>query len=249
MIPLLDVQRATVRYGHLPALREVSLEVGRGELVTVVGPNGAGKSTLLKALMGVLEFAEGKVTFSGEPLAGTRTVDRIRRGLCLVPEGRMIIGSLSVRDNLFLGGIAKNWHGAAAKDLENVYKLFPVLRERQDQFAGSLSGGQQQMLAIGRALLARPRLLLLDEPSLGLAPLLVESLFDTFKQLNQDGLTILLVEQNARAALALAHRAYVLVAGQLVYAGDPLDLAQSRRLERLYMRQGLRMQAEEGIVQ
>lgn len=237
MTNLLDVQRATIKYGHLPALRNVSLRVGQGEFVTVVGPNGAGKSTLLKALIGLLEFAEGTVVFGGSSITAMPSVKRMRRGLILVPEGRMIIGSLSVEDNLHLGGVAKSWHGAGKKDLEKVYNMFPVLAEHRSQMAGSLSGGQQQMLAIGRALLAKPNLLMLDEPSLGLAPLIVRALLETFTQLNQEGLTILLVEQNARAALALADRAYVLVAGQLVYEGAPDVLAESGKLEELYMRQ------------
>ena len=212
---MLKVDVIDAGYGRVQVLRHVSLTVARGELVTIVGPNGSGKTTLLRAITGLVPLRGGAITFGGSRLDGLATETIVRRGLALVPEGRDLFAPLTVLDNLLLGAFAV--HGPArrerARDLERVLGLFPALRPRLAQPAGTLSGGEQQMLAIGRALMARPRLLLLDEPSVGLAPLVIREIFRTLAGLRADGLTILLVEQNARAALRIADRAYALEPG------------------------------------
>ena len=222
---MLNVENLSVAYSGIQALRGVSLTVGRGEIFTLIGPNGAGKSTLLNTLSGLVGAASGTITFDGAPLLGMPAHRIARCGMIHVPEGRQIIAPLTVRENLDLGRIAAGSRGNAVSDLERVHNLFPILAERRNQIAGSLSGGQQQMLAIGRALMGQPRLLLLDEPSLGLAPVIVREVFDALKRLNAEGLTILLVEQNARLALETANTAAVLEQGRIVHRGAATDLA------------------------
>src|SRR4029079_8231479 len=211
---LLSVRNVKVRYGKVVALDGVSLTVESGELVTLVGANGAGKSTLMKAITGLVRPAAGAIEFEVQSLVGRETYDIVRLGIAYVPEGRGTLRELSVRENLRLGAFARRWNAEARADLDRVLARFPVLAERIDQLAGTLSGGEQQMLVIGRALMSRPRLMLLDEPSLGLAPLIGQRVFDIVRELNTQGVAILLVEQNARAALKLAKRGYVIETGR-----------------------------------
>jgi branched-chain amino acid transport system ATP-binding protein len=230
---MLVVDTLVAGYSGIQAVRGVSLEVGATEIVALIGANGVGKTTLMNAISGVLRPTSGQVTFAGENLAG-RAAHRIaRRGLLQVPEGRRILSPLSVRENLELGRLARG--GRSGADLDPVFALFPRLVERQHQIAGSLSGGEQQMLAIGRALMGRPRLLMLDEPSLGLAPIMVSQVFDALAQLNRSGLPILLVEQNARRALNLASRAYVLERGRIVRHGSAGELASDPAIQSSYL--------------
>jgi branched-chain amino acid transport system ATP-binding protein len=230
----LEVDDVSVAYGLVRALDGVSLSVSEGEIVALVGSNCAGKSTLMKAVMGVVRPGSGRISFAGGSLLGLAVEAVVRRGVVLVPEGRGILGSLTVRENLRLGAYHRRDAGIKA-DLDQVTARFPVLASRLEQKAGSLSGGEQQMLAIGRALMARPRLLLLDEPSLGLAPVIVASIFDIIASLAREGVTVLLVEQNAAEALRLAHRAYVLETGRVVLEGKALDLLQHERVREAYL--------------
>jgi branched-chain amino acid transport system ATP-binding protein len=231
---MLSVEGARSAYGRVQALFGVDLEVGAGELVALIGANGAGKTTLLRAISGVQPLAGGRVRLDGRDLAGVPAAARVRLGIAQVPEGRQVWGPLTVEDNLSLGGYTR----APAENratLARVHDLFPRLRERRRQAAGTLSGGEQQMLAIGRALMARPRLLLLDEPSMGLAPRLVAQILDAVARLREDGVTILLVEQNANAALRIADRAYVLEGGQVALAGTAAELAADPRVREAYL--------------
>jgi branched-chain amino acid transport system ATP-binding protein len=235
--PLLRVEGLAAAYGHIEALKPTSFEVKEGALVVVLGPNGAGKSTLMRALMGLVE-SRGDIWFGGAAVAGWSTRRRAEAGLVLVPEGRGILGPLTVQENLELGAygrVGRVPKPEIAADFESVYALFPRLKERRRQHAGSLSGGEQQMLAVGRALMAKPRLLLLDEPSLGLAPRVVGEIFEALRTLKRGGLTILLVEQKAPLALAMAERAYVLRTGRVVASEDAAALAQGDALARLYL--------------
>jgi branched-chain amino acid transport system ATP-binding protein len=232
---MLKVDGLVVRYGPITALRGVTLEVGEREIVGVIGPNGAGKSTLLLTLAGAVPAAAGTVSFGGEPVLGESSERLVARGLSLVPEGRHIFHRLTVRENLGLGTTVRTDKAATARDWERVLELFPILREYLKTPAGKLSGGEQQMLAIGRALLTRPRLLMLDEPSLGLAPIVIDRLFETLEQLRADGVTILLVEQNAARTLELADRVYVLQTGAVEHSGTPAELEHDRRFERAYL--------------
>jgi branched-chain amino acid transport system ATP-binding protein len=233
---MLELERVSVAYGAVPAVREVSLTVAPGSIVTVIGPNGAGKSTLLNAVMGILPAA-GSIRFAGRDLAGTTIEARVQEGMSLVPEQRELFAGLSVRDNLRLGGFRHRRAGRAESErrLAEVFALFPRLEERQRQSAGTLSGGERQMLAMGRALMARPSLLMLDEPSLGLAPIVVRGIFQTITALRGLGVAILLVEQNARAALQIADHGYVLETGQMTLAGTSAELAADRRVVELYL--------------
>jgi branched-chain amino acid transport system ATP-binding protein len=235
---LLDVQDLHAAYGHILALRGVSLRVKEGEVVAVLGPNGAGKSTLLRTIMGLLPPTAGNAFFDGKSIINLAPRQLLKSGVCLVPEGRGIIGPLTVLENLHLGAFLR-WRNEPKsnimKDLEFVYRLFPRLKERSTQRAGSLSGGEQQMLAIGRSLMAHPRLLLLDEPSLGLAPIIIREIFRSLRELNTGGLTILLVEQKAPPALRLAQRAYVLRTGSLVVEATASDLQSTGDLASLYL--------------
>ena len=232
---LLTIENLSVHYGAIQALHGVSIAVEPGEIVTLIGANGAGKSTTLRAVSGLVKPSGGTITFDGKNLAGLAPHKILRRGLAQVPEGRGIFPNLTVDENLDLGAFARTDRKNIAGDRERVFALFPRLKERLDQRAGTLSGGEQQMLAIGRALLARPRLLLLDEPSLGLAPQLVQTIFKIIREINASGTTIFLVEQNAHMALRVAHRAYVLEVGSVVMQGDAKQLAASDEVKKAYL--------------
>ncbi|WP_216324441.1 ABC transporter ATP-binding protein [Deinococcus aestuarii] len=232
-VPLLDVRGLHTRYGRVEALGGVSVQVPAGHIVSVIGANGAGKTTLLNSVMGVLP-SQGEVSYAGESLRGVPLEGRVSRGISLVPERRDLFASMTVADNLQLGAYSRrreNWRA----DLEDVYTRFPRLRERRTQLAGTLSGGEQQMLAIGRALMGKPRLLLLDEPSLGLAPLIVRDILRIVQGLRDGGVTILLVEQNARASLAISDEAYVLETGQVKMQGPAAELARNPELTASYL--------------
>ena len=231
---MLKVEALDVAYGEIQALRGVALEVGRGEIVTILGNNGAGKTTTLKTISGLLHPTAGTITLEDEPLVGVPAHAIVARGVAHVPEGRRIFNRLTVRENLTMGAYLRSDAGIAA-DLDRVFALFPRLAERLTQVAGTLSGGEQQMLAIGRALMATPRLLLLDEPSMGLAPVLVEQIFDTISDINRQGMTILLVEQNAAMALSIAHRGYVLETGSIALAGTSTELSDNADVRRAYL--------------
>jgi branched-chain amino acid transport system ATP-binding protein len=231
---LLEVAGATVAYGSVVAVRDVSLEVGRGEIVTVLGPNGAGKTTLLRTIAGALRPQSGVVTFEGRRITGLGPEDVVRLGVALVPEGRHVFPRLTVAENLAVGGISRADRDAIRRDAEALLSRFPILGERSGQLAGTLSGGEQQQLAIARALMSRPRMLLLDEPSLGLAPIVVDRIFELILELRSQGVTILLVEQNVHRALDAADRAYVLSVGRLVASG-PTDQLLEGELERAYL--------------
>jgi branched-chain amino acid transport system ATP-binding protein len=247
---MLNVTGVSVYYGHIQAVRQVSLTVQQGEIVAILGPNGAGKSTLLRAITGQIKPSEGEILWQGHRLDGLSTHQVARAGLVLVPEGRQILPSMTVRDNLLLGGyrheagrlgellrpVGGVWRKADLQErLATVFRYFPRLQERLGQRAGSLSGGEQQMLAIGRALMASPRLLLLDEPSIGLAPNLVREILQLLLRLREEGLTLLLVEQDAHAALRIADRGYVLETGRVVAEGSARELLNSERMRRAYL--------------
>jgi branched-chain amino acid transport system ATP-binding protein len=232
---LLSIESLSVHYGAIQALHGVSIVVEPGEIVTLIGANGAGKSTTLRAVSGLVKPSGGSVTFDGRPLAGLAPHKILRLGLAQVPEGRGIFPNLTVDENLDLGAFARTVRREIEGDRERVFALFPRLKERLGQRSGTLSGGEQQMLAIGRALLARPRLLLLDEPSLGLAPQLVQTIFKIIREINASGTTIFLVEQNAHMALRVAHRAYVLEVGHVVMEGEAAKLAASDEVKKAYL--------------
>jgi branched-chain amino acid transport system ATP-binding protein len=231
---MLALDAVDVYYGEIHALRGVALEVRSGEIVTLLGNNGAGKSTTLKTISGLLAPRRGGVVFDGRPLNGVAAHEIVARGIAHVPEGRRIFNRLTVRENLTMGAYLRTDADIAA-DLDRAFELFPRLKERVSQVAGTLSGGEQQMLAIARALMARPRLLLLDEPSMGLAPVLVEQIFDTIGSINRQGTTMLLVEQNAAMALSIAHRGYVLETGAVVLSGTAGQLAENERVRHAYL--------------
>jgi len=231
---VLKVESLDVAYGEIRALKGVGLEVGRGEIVTILGNNGAGKTTTLKTISGLLHPTRGAITLEAESLLDVPPHAIVSRGVAHVPEGRRIFNRLTVRENLMMGAYLRRDTGIAA-DLERVFALFPRLAERIGQVAGTLSGGEQQMLAIGRALMANPRLLLLDEPSMGLAPVLVEQIFDTISDINRQGMTILLVEQNAAMALSIAHRGYVLETGSIALTGTAAELSDNADVRRAYL--------------
>ncbi len=235
---MLKIQNLKSYYGRLQALRGISLHVGKGESVTLIGANGAGKSTILNTVAGLITQSEGKILLDGKDIRGFPPEKIVKYGVALVPEGRQLFAPMSVADNIALGAYLRHKNGSKAElaqDIAMVYSLFPVLKERRKQLAGTLSGGEQQMLAIGRALMSRPRLMLLDEPSLGLAPMMAEEIFKTIIRLKQQGVTILLVEQNARMALQVAERGYVIETGQVVVQGPSADLLRNREVERAYL--------------
>jgi branched-chain amino acid transport system ATP-binding protein len=243
---LLDVRNLSVQYGAIKALRDVSLHVDRGEIVTLIGSNGAGKTTLLRTISGLLKPSEGVIEFAAAmpagksravpaSLAGLRSDQIVRLGISHSPEGRQIFANLSVRENLMLGAYQRTDAAEIARNLDRCYSFFPVLAERREQRSGTLSGGEQQMLAMGRALMQCPTLLLLDEPSLGLAPLVVRTIFQIVREINREGVTIFLVEQNARMALNVAHRAYVLQSGQVVMSDDAKALAEDPGVRKAYL--------------
>jgi branched-chain amino acid transport system ATP-binding protein len=230
---LLSVRDINASYGKVMALHGVTLSVDRGELVSLVGANGAGKTTLMKVIMGLAPAASGIIEFDGRPLLGMRTHDIAQLGIAYVPEGRGTFRELSVRENLRLGAFSRPWDAETRSDLDRVLERFPVLAERTNQTAGTLSGGEQQMLVIGRALMSRPRLMLLDEPSLGLAPLVASRIFEIITALNKENVAVLLVEQNARAAFKLAKRGYVIELGRTVLEGE--NLSQNKRVLEAYL--------------
>ena len=231
---MLDVKDINVYYGAIHAVRNVSLEVKAGEIVSIIGANGAGKSTILKTLVGLLRSKTGEISFEGQNISQLSPAAIVRQGIALVPEGRRVFPRLSVEDNLLLGGYARK-DGEIAKDIQRIYEMFPRLAERRKQNAGTLSGGEQQMLATGRGMMSRPKLLLLDEPSMGLAPVLVHQIFETILDINEQGTTILLVEQNAHMALSIADRGYVLETGSVVLSGDAAELIDNDEVRCAYL--------------
>ena len=232
---MLKIDNIHVYYGAIHALKGVSLEVKAGEIVTLIGANGAGKSTTLRTVSGLLAPKSGAITFLGENIAGTPAHEIVKHGISQVPEGRRIFAEMSVQENLELGAFTRKDKAGVAKDFDLVYRRFPRLEERRKQQAGTLSGGEQQMLAMGRALMSRPKLLLLDEPSMGLAPLLIKEIFSIIVDINKAGTTILLVEQNANMALSIADRAYVLETGRITLSGDAKELAASEDVRKAYL--------------
>jgi branched-chain amino acid transport system ATP-binding protein len=232
---MLKIENIDVFYGAIHALKGISVEVKEGEIVTLIGANGAGKSTILRTISGLLKPKVGQVTFEGKNIAGAAAQDIVKLGISQVPEGRRVFANMSVLENLELGAYIRNDKKGIQEDMEKVFLRFPRLSERRSQLAGTLSGGEQQMLAMGRALMSRPRLLLLDEPSMGLAPLLVREIFSIIKEINASGTTVLLVEQNAHMALSIAHRAYVLETGRITLSGDAKELAASEEIRKAYL--------------
>jgi branched-chain amino acid transport system ATP-binding protein len=232
---LLQLEQLQVSYGGIRAVKGVDLEVNAGELVCLIGANGAGKTTTLKAITGLVRAASGRIRYDGAEISGFRVHEIARRGLALVPEGRGVFAQLSIEENLAMGAYARNDRPAVAADLERAFTLFPRLKERRAQTAGTLSGGEQQMLAIARALMSRPKLLLLDEPSMGLAPLMVERIFEVIRSISAEGVTMLLVEQNARLALETSHRGYVLEGGLVTISGEARSLLGDPRIREAYL--------------
>ena len=233
---MLDIQNLHVHYGAIHALKGVSLHVDTNEIVTLIGANGAGKSTLLRAISGLLKASEGSILFQkNQNLLGPAPHDVVAMGIAQVPEGRAIFANLSVIENLEIGAYLRRDYQEMEKDFARIFELFPILKERRKQSAATLSGGEQQMLAISRALMAKPKLLLLDEPSLGLAPLVVQAIFKTIQNINQNGTTILLVEQNAHMALQVAHRGYVIQTGEVVLTGSGKELLATERVRQFYL--------------
>jgi branched-chain amino acid transport system ATP-binding protein len=231
---LLEIRGLEVRYGGIRAVKGIDLEIAEGELVCLIGANGAGKSSTLRAVSGLAQTAPGSIRFGGRDLAGVPAFARARAGLIMVPEGRGVFAQLSVEENLAMGAYARADAGVAT-DRARVFELFPRLAERRRQTAGTLSGGEQQMLAIGRALMSRPKLLALDEPSMGLAPIAAEKILQVIRDINNTGVTVLLVEQNARSALALAHRAYVMESGEITLSGEARALLADPRVREAYL--------------
>jgi branched-chain amino acid transport system ATP-binding protein len=232
---MLDVHNVHTYYGNIHALKGISITVEEGEIVTLIGGNGAGKSTTLKTISGLLRPREGYVKLNGEDLLQYKAHEIVAKGVVQVPEGRQVFGALTVLENLEMGAFSRNDRDGIRADIEKVFHIFPRLKERQRQVAGTLSGGEQQMLATGRALMAKPKLMLLDEPSMGLAPVLVDSIFDTIKQLHAEGTTILLVEQNARMALQVANRGYVLQTGEVILSDTAEHLRENSMVQKAYL--------------
>lgn len=232
---MLEIENLSVRYGAISAVRGASLKVDPGEIVSLLGSNGAGKSSLVSAVVGIIPTAGGTVRFEGEDITRANAETVVARGMTLTPEGRRVFGDLSVHENLILGAATNGNRGQVRLDIEKYFDMFPILRERSQQLAKTLSGGEQQMLAIARALMSRPRLLMLDEPSLGLAPRIVDGIFDLMVKLRDEGLTILVVEQNATEALSIADRAYIMTTGAVVYEGKAADLVGSDNLMDAYL--------------
>lgn len=232
---MLTLQGVDVHYGSICALKQVSLHVREGELITLIGANGAGKSTTLKVISGLLRPSTGTIIFGGDRIDGRSPEEIVRRGVVHCPEGRRVFPELTVRDNLEMGAFVRRDKDGIRRDFDHVFAMFPILRERARQPAGTLSGGEQQMLAVSRALLSRPRLLMLDEPSLGLAPVIVDAMVETIQRLNESGTTILLVEQNADLALEIADRAYLLETGHLVMEGPARALLENDHVQRAYL--------------
>ena len=235
MNSMLKIEDINVFYGAIHAIKGVSLEVNQGEIVTLIGANGAGKSTILRTVSGLLKPKEGTISFEDSVISGMPAHEIVAKGISQVPEGRRIFAEMTVMENLELGAFTRKDKAGIKEDLEVVFTRFPRLKERMTQDAGTLSGGEQQMLAMGRALMSRPRLLLLDEPSMGLAPLLIKEIFNIIVDINKAGTTVLLVEQNANMALSIAHRAYVLETGRITLSGDAQELAASEDVRKAYL--------------
>jgi len=232
---MLRVENLTVNYGAIKALKKVSCEVNQGEIVALIGANGAGKTTILNSISGILTVQDGKILFGGKDLTRIPPHEIVRMGVCQVPEGRRVFANMSVLENLEMGGYSLSDKGAVVAGIERAFTLFPRRKERMKQLARTLSGGEQQMLAMGRALMSSPKLLLLDEPSMGLAPMLVEKIFEIIVEINRGGTTVMLVEQNANMALSIAHRAYVLEIGEVVLSGNAGDLARDPEVRKAYL--------------
>lgn len=232
---MLEVNDIHTYYGNIHALKGISLTVEEGEIVTLIGANGAGKTTTLRTISGLLTPREGSINYLGNDIIGVAAHDLVYQKMAMVPEGRGVFAKLSVMENLEMGAYSRNDKEGIASDLERVFALFPRLKERRKQVAGTLSGGEQQMLATGRAMMTRPRLLMLDEPSMGLAPVLVDAVFDAIQEINKEGTTILLVEQNALMALSIANRGYVLQTGQIVLHDDAAKLKQNEMVQKAYL--------------
>lgn len=235
MTPVFVIKNLNVCYGAIQALRDVSLEVNEGEIITLIGSNGAGKSTTLRAISGLIPAASGSISLGGKELTKASPTQIVRAGIVQVPEGRRIFNDMTVYENLLMGTYLRGDKAQIRRDIESMYERFPILGKRKNQLAGTLSGGEQQMLAMSRALMARPKLLLLDEPSMGLSPVLVKEIFDLIQEINRAGTTILLVEQNANLALSIASRAYILETGQIAMSGDADELASSDAVRRAYL--------------
>ena len=235
---LLEVKDLVVSYGGIEALKGISFSVDEGQIVTLIGANGAGKSTTLRAITGIVPVKSGTITYNGENITGMDTQKVVERGIALVPEGRRVFANLTVLENLKIGAYLRKDTAQIQKDIEYIYKLFPRLQERSWQLAGTLSGGEQQMLAVGRAMMTRPRLIMMDEPSLGLAPLVVKDIFGIIRRLSSEGITILLIEQNANAALHAAHYGYVLETGIMTLSGTGEELLASKSVQEAYLGKG-----------
>lgn len=233
--PLLHIADLKVAYGGIQAVKGVSLQVFAGELVTLIGSNGAGKTTIMKAITGGLPLAGGRVEYLGSNIAGKGAWDLVAEGLVMVPEGRGVFTRMSIHENLLMGAYTRNEKGGIAADIDKMFALFPRLQERKDQLAGTLSGGEQQMLAMARALMARPKVLLLDEPSMGLSPIMASKIFEVVREVSAQGVTIVLVEQNAQRALQAAHRAYVIESGLITMAGAAQDLLHDPKVQQAYL--------------
>ena len=233
--PLLALKKLEVAYGGIHAVKGIDVEVGQGELVCLIGANGAGKTTTLKGICGLLPVKAGKIFYDGADITGKPAFQLVRRGLAMVPEGRGVFGALTIEENLAMGAYIRNDSEGVKADIERVYHLFPRLKERRRQTAGTMSGGEQQMLAMGRAMMSRPRLLLLDEPSMGLAPLMVQKVFETIVTISGEGVTILLIEQNAKLALEVSRRGYVMESGEVILSGDASSLLHDPKVRAAYL--------------
>jgi branched-chain amino acid transport system ATP-binding protein len=233
--PLLELKALQVAYGGIQAVKGIDLTVGQGELVCLIGANGAGKTTTLKGITGLQPIKSGKIHYAGEDITGKPAFQLVRKGLSMVPEGRGVFGALTIEENLAMGAYARNDHSAIREDVERVFGLFPRLKERRKQTAGTLSGGEQQMLAMGRAMMSRPKLLLLDEPSMGLAPLMVQKVFETVLTISKEGVTILLIEQNAKLALEVSSRGYVMESGEITLHGEAKQLLSDPKVRAAYL--------------
>ena len=232
---MLEVKNLSVHYGMIQAVRNVDFTVNEGEIVSLIGANGAGKSTILKTLSGLIHPSEGEIVYLGENIASTSAKKIVEKGLVQVPEGRHVFPGLTVKENLELGAFLRNDKEEIQKDMEAVFERFPILKERKDQDAQTLSGGEQQMLAMGRALMSRPKLLLLDEPSMGLAPIFIREIFKIIQEIQKTGTTVLLIEQNAKMALSISNRAYVLETGSVVLSGTGQELLESDEIQKAYL--------------
>jgi len=234
-LKMIKIDNLVVSYGGIEALKGISLEVPSGKIVTLVGANGAGKSTTLKSIVGLVKPKSGNIDYEGTDLTKLNTELMVKKGIALVPEGRKVFADLTVLENLKIGAYTRKDHAGIAEDLEKVYSLFPRLKERTWQLAGTLSGGEQQMLAIGRALMSRPKLIMMDEPSLGLAPIIVKELFGIIKKINEEGMTVLLIEQNANAALKIADIGYIMETGRITLQGAGKDLLNNEEIKKAYL--------------